>query len=25
VTISDLDEEYYKKHFFKGGRLNSGY
>jgi lipoprotein Spr len=21
VTISDLDEEYYKKHFYKGGRI----
>jgi murein DD-endopeptidase / murein LD-carboxypeptidase len=23
VTISDLNEEYYKKHFFKGGRISS--
>lgn len=23
VTISDLDHEFYKKHFFKGGRVNS--
>lgn len=22
VTISDLDHEFYKKHFFKGGRVN---
>ncbi len=25
VIISDLDEEYYKKHFYKGGRVSTNY
>jgi lipoprotein Spr len=25
VTISDLDDEYYKKHFYKGGRIQPNY